>query len=58
MEKLNKYDRTIDVKILKKFRYITDWAGRNANKELELLLKIYIANYEVKYGEIIIDKEM
>ena len=51
MEKI-KYTLLIDRILFKKFRYVADWDGRSANRELEVLVERYIKSYESKNGEI------
>lgn len=38
--------------ILDKLSYIAEYNGRSANKELEMLLKKYITQFEDEHGEI------
>lgn len=38
--------------LLKKFRYVADYNGRSANRELEVLMKRHVAEFEKKHGEI------
>ncbi len=47
-----KYTLLIDRILFKKFRYVADWDGRSANRELEVLVERYIKSYESKNGEI------
>lgn len=41
--------------ILKKFRYIADYDGRSANRELEVLMKKHITEFEKEHGQITFD---
>ena len=41
--------------ILKKFRYVADYNGRSANRELEVLMKKHIAEFEKEHGKITFD---
>ena len=47
-----KYTLLIDRILFKKFRYVADWDGRSANRELEVLVERYIKSYESKNGDI------
>ena len=50
--KLLRYTLRIDRIVFKKFKYIAEAEGRSANKQIELLLKKDISEYEKKNGEI------
>lgn len=39
--------------VLWKFHYIADYNGRSSNRQLEILLKRYIASFENKHGPIV-----
>ncbi|MCI9386910.1 MAG: hypothetical protein K1W36_08065 [Lachnospiraceae bacterium] len=39
--------------VLWKFHYIADYSGRSSNRQLEILLKRYIASFENKHGSIV-----
>lgn len=47
-----KFTLRIDADILKKFRYIADYNARSANRELEVLIKKHIAEFEKENGKI------
>ncbi len=38
--------------LLKKFSYVAEYNARSANRELEVLMKRHVADYEKKYGKI------
>ncbi len=50
--KLSKFTLRIEKEMLKKFRYIATYNGRSANKELETLIKKYIAAFEKHHDKI------
>lgn len=41
--------------LLKKFRYVAEYNARSANRELEVLMKRHIAEFEKEHGEIELD---
>ncbi|MBQ8133858.1 MAG: TraY domain-containing protein [Clostridia bacterium] len=47
----------IDRELFKKFRYIADWEGRSANREIEQYIRKKVSAYEEKYGTINIDAD-
>lgn len=51
-EKLLRYTLRIDRRLFQKFRYIAQWEGRSANKEIEQYLKKRVAEFEKEHGEI------
>ncbi len=50
-----KFTLRTDTDILKKFRYVADYNGRSANRELEVLMKRHIAEFEKTNGKITLD---
>ena len=50
-----KFTLRTDVEILKKFRYVADYNARSANRELEVLMKKHIAEFEKEHGTITLD---
>ena len=50
-----KFTLRTDVEILKKFRYVADYNARSANRELEVLMKNHIAEFEKEHGKISFD---
>ena len=48
-----KFTLRIDAELLKKFRFIADYNARSANRELEVLMKKHIAEFEKENGKII-----
>lgn len=47
-----KYTLRIDAQLLRALRYIAEYEGRSANREIEVLIKRYIAEFEKKNGKI------
>ncbi len=50
---LPRYTLRIPQTYLDKIRYIAEENGRSANKEIELMIKQRIKNYEAQNGEIV-----
>jgi hypothetical protein len=50
-----KFTLRIDTELLKKFRFVADYNARSANRELEVLMKKHIAEFEKKNGKITFD---
>ena len=42
----------LDRELFEKFRYIADANGRSANRELEQMIRKWVADYETQNGEI------
>lgn len=54
--KLPTFTIRIEKQFLKKVRYIAEYNGRSANREIELLIKAHIKRFETKHGEITEDE--
>lgn len=52
MTETAKFTLRTEPEILKKFRYVADYNGRSANRELEVLMKKHIAEFEKVQGKI------
>ena len=50
-----KFTLRIDTELLKKFRFVAEYNARSANRELEVLMKKHIAEFEKENGKIIFD---
>lgn len=50
-----KYTLRIDTELLKKFHYVADYNARSANRELEVLIKKHVAEFEKENGKITFD---
>ncbi len=46
------YTMRLDRELFEKFRYIADANGRSANRELEQMIRKWVADYETQNGEI------
>jgi len=57
MDKLLRYTLRIDRLLFMKFRYIADYAGRSANREIEQYIKQRVKKFEAEHGEIEIPAE-
>ena len=52
---LLRYTLRVDRELFKKFRYIAEYEGRSANKEIEQYLKKRVAKFETDHGTIEFD---
>ena len=50
-----KFTLRIDSDILKKFHCVADYNARSANRELEVLIKKHIAEFEKEHGKITLE---
>lgn len=48
----SKFTLRINEDILKKFRYIAEYNARSANRELTILIRKHITEFEKKHGKI------
>ncbi len=53
-DKIIKFTFRTDEEILKKLRYVASYDARSANRELEVLVKRHIAEFEKEHGKITI----
>ena len=44
--------------LLQKFRYVAEYNARSANRELEVLIKKHIAEFEKEHGKIEIEHQI
>lgn len=49
---ISKFTIRIEPEILKKFRFVADYNGRSANREIEVLMKKHVAEFEKEHGKI------
>lgn len=49
---LSKFTVRTDCELLKKFRYVAEYNARSANREIEVLMKKHIADFEEIHGSI------
>lgn len=52
MFQLSKFTLRIDAELLKKFHYVAKYSSRSANREIEILIKRHIAEFERQHGQI------
>lgn len=50
--KLSKFTLRIDSDLLQKFRFVAEYNARSANREIELLIRKHIQDFEKKQGKI------
>lgn len=48
----SKFTLRTDSDLLKKFRFVADYNARSANRELEVLMKKHISEFEKEHGKI------
>ncbi len=49
-DKLLRYTLRVDRELFKKFRYIAEYDGRSANKQIEQYLKKVVKKFEEEHG--------
>lgn len=55
-EKILRYTLRMDRRLFEKFRYIAEYEGRSANREIEQMLKRRVEKFEKEHGEIPLSK--
>lgn len=50
--KISKFTLRTDTELLKKFHIAADYNARSANREMEVLMKNHVAEFEKKHGKI------
>lgn len=56
-DKLLRYTLRVDRQLFRKFRYVAEYEGRSANREIEQFLKRHVANFEREHGKIVFEEE-
>ncbi len=56
-DKILRYTLRIDRYLFKKFRYVAEYEGRSANREIEQFIKKLVAEFEKEHGKIEFDDE-
>ncbi|MDE7362877.1 MAG: Arc family DNA-binding protein [Oscillospiraceae bacterium] len=56
-DKLLRYTLRIDRQLFAKFRYVAEYNGRSANKELEQMMKRRVEKFEKEHEVIILDEK-
>lgn len=51
-DKILRYTLRVDRTLFQKFRYVAEFEGRSANKEIEQFIKRHVAEFEKNHGEI------
>ncbi|MCI8900275.1 MAG: Arc family DNA-binding protein [Lachnospiraceae bacterium] len=51
-DKIVKFTFRTEEELLKKLRSVAEYDGRSANKELEILVKKHVAEFEKEHGKI------
>ena len=51
-ENILRYTLRVDRKLFQKFRYVAEFEGRSANKEIEQFIKKHVKEFEEKNGQI------
>ena len=51
-----KFTLRVNEELLKKFRFVADYNARSANRELEILIKKHVAEFEKANGTIKMDE--
>lgn len=49
---LSKFTLRTDAELLKKFRFVANYNARSANREIEVLMKKHVDEFEKKHGRI------
>jgi len=49
---ISKFTIRTDAELLKKFRFVAEYNARSANKEIEVLMKKHVAEFEKLHGNI------
>ena len=47
-----KFTLRTDTELLQKFRYVAEYNARSANRELEVIMKKHISDFEKAHGKI------
>ncbi|MDE7229245.1 MAG: Arc family DNA-binding protein [Oscillospiraceae bacterium] len=56
-DKLLRYTLRIDRHLFAKFRYVAEYNGRSANKEIEQMMKRRVEKFEKEHEEIILGED-
>ena len=56
-DKILRYTLRVNRTLFQKFRYIADYEGRSANREIEQYIKQRVKAFEEKHGKIEVDKD-
>lgn len=56
-DKIIRYTLRMDRKLFAKFRYVAEYDGRSANREIEQMIKRRVEKFEKEHEEIILDED-
>ncbi|MCM1333576.1 MAG: hypothetical protein NC084_08875 [Bacteroides sp.] len=56
-DELLRYTLRVDRQLFRKFRYIAEYKGRSANREIEQMLKKRVEAFEKEHGRIELGEE-
>lgn len=56
-EMLVRYTLRVNRRLFRKFRYVAEYDGRSANKEIEQFMKRRVRDFEERHGEIEFEEE-
>lgn len=56
-EELLRYTLRVDRQLFRKFRYVAEYKGRSANREIEQMLKKRVEAFEKEHGRIELSEE-
>lgn len=51
-DNISKFTVRTEPELLKKFRFVAEYNARSANREMEVLMKRHVAEFEKNYGKI------
>lgn len=51
-DNISKFTIRTETELLKKFRFVADYNARSANREIEVLMKNHVTEFEKKNGKI------
>ncbi|MDR1629730.1 MAG: TraY domain-containing protein [Oscillospiraceae bacterium] len=57
MDRILRYTFRVNRALFKKFRYIAEYEGRSANKEIEQYIKRRVREFEKLHGEISVSEK-
>lgn len=52
MDKIVRYTLRVDRDLFRKFRFVADYDGRSANRDIEQYMKQRVKDFEEKHGHI------
>ena len=55
MTKIVKFTLRTESELLQKFHFVAQYHGRSSNRELEILMKKHIAEFERKHNKIVLE---